>query len=32
MVKKWNGNFINPYIEHGEKRDKGQKSNCLNPI
>ena len=25
MVKKWNGNFINPYIEHGEKRDKVKK-------
>ena len=31
MVKKWNGNFINPYIEHGEKRDKVKKVTVSIP-
>ena len=32
MVKKWNVNFINPYIEHGEKRDKVKKVTVSIPF
>ena len=32
MVTKWNGNFINPYIEHGEKRDKVKKVTVSIPF
>ena len=31
MVKKWHGNFINPYIEHGGKRNKVKKVTVSIP-
>ena len=32
MAKKWNGDFINPYIEHGEKKDKVKKITVSIPF
>ena len=32
MVKKWNGDFINPYIEHGEKKNKDKKVTVSIPF
>ena len=32
MAKKWNGDFINPYIEHGEKKDKVKKVTVYIPF
>ena len=32
MAKTWNGDFINPYIEHGEKKDKVKKITVSIPF
>jgi MetJ family methionine regulon transcriptional repressor len=32
MTKKWNGDFINPYIEHGDKKDKVKKVTVSIPF
>lgn len=32
MSKKWNGEFINPYVEHGEKKDKVKKITVSIPF
>ncbi|HEY9031793.1 MAG TPA: met regulon transcriptional regulator MetJ [Kangiella sp.] len=32
MAKKWDGNFINPYVEHGEKKDKVKKITVSIPF
>lgn len=31
MAKNWNGEFINPYVEHGEKKDKTRKITVSIP-
>ncbi|AUD78605.1 met regulon transcriptional regulator MetJ [Kangiella profundi] len=32
MAKDWDGNFINPYVEHGEKKDKVKKITVSIPF
>lgn len=32
MAKDWNGEFINPYVEHGEKKDKVKKITVSIPF
>ena len=32
MSKKWNGELINPYVEHGEKKDKVKKITVSIPF
>ncbi|NVK21411.1 MAG: met regulon transcriptional regulator MetJ [Kangiellaceae bacterium] len=32
MAKDWNGDFINPYVEHGEKKDKVKKVTVSIPF
>lgn len=32
MSKEWNGEFINPYVEHGEKKDKVKKITVSIPF
>lgn len=32
MSKKWNGDFINPYVEHGAKKDKVKKITVSIPF
>ncbi len=32
MSKSWNGEFINPYVEHGEKKDKVKKITVSIPF
>ena len=32
MSKKWNGEFINPYVEHGEKKEKVKKITVSIPF
>ncbi len=32
MAKEWNGEFINPYVEHGEKKDNVKKITVSIPF
>ncbi|TQV84582.1 met regulon transcriptional regulator MetJ [Aliikangiella coralliicola] len=32
MVKKWNGEFINPYVEHGAKKENVKKITVSIPF
>lgn len=32
MAKKWDGEFINPYVEHGEKRENVKKITVSIPF
>ena len=32
MSKEWSGDFINPYVEHGEKKDKVKKITVSIPF
>lgn len=32
MAKDWSGDFINPYVEHGEKKDKVKKITVSIPF
>lgn len=32
MAKNWNGEFINPYVEHGTKKDKVKKITVSIPF